>query len=683
MGNVRRSSCALAFAITIALGLGACSGGSNSGDPVGTNPPPPAGTPGDSGCNGSCATAASFLSPDDVRKIIAQAVAEARARNRPATIVVTDRVGNVLAAYRMAGAPRTQKVSSQRGVTGGLENLDIPAEFGAISKALTAVYFSSEGNAFTSRTAGQIVQEHFNPGDLTAASGPLFGVQISNLPCSDINVPFNGVGPSPGPHPAPVGLAADPGGVSLYKAGVPVGAIGVAADETYGLDPDVFDRDFNLDEAIAIAGSFDFAGPLDRRADRITAGGLSLRYSNIEFSELDRNPATAPPFSSLTAADGGLIAIPGYANATVQRGTAFGQPESGVRAATAAEFPPELDAFVVVGPDNVNRFAPRAGTEASGALTAAEVRTIAIEAIKVANRTRAQVRRPLGSQAGETVVITDSNGVVLAILRTRDALVDAIDVTTQKARTAAFFSNPNARNDIIGAAPTPVGYFGADLDFTAGTVDLDVVATARSAASYIQDTQAFLGRSAALTDGSIAFSTRGVGLLERPLYPDGVPNTPPGPLSPPLAEWSIFKTGLQLDLIYNQLAFSIAFYLQQAGLQVRIGGADVEVPTPAGNCTGIDRIANGYTLFPGGFPIYRGNQLVGGIGASGDGSDQSDLVAFLGLSNAAAILNSGINQAPPGIRNDQLSPRNSRLLYVQCPQAPFNNSNEQFVCEGL
>ena len=196
---------ALSLAVALSLALAGCSGGSNTLDPVGTSPPPP--TPGtsDSGCAGQCATASSFLTPDDIRRIIAQAVAEAKAQGRPATIVVSDRVGNVLAAYRMAGAPLTQKVSSERGLVGGLEGLDIPAEFGAISKALTAVYFSSEGNAFTSRTAGQIVQEHFNPGDGTSPSGPLFGVQIANLPCSDINVPFNGTGPSPGPHPAPVG----------------------------------------------------------------------------------------------------------------------------------------------------------------------------------------------------------------------------------------------------------------------------------------------------------------------------------------------------------------------------------------------------------------------------------------------------------------------------------------------
>ena len=135
---------------------------------------------------------------------------------------------------------------------------------------------------------------------------------------------------------------------------------------------------------------------------------------------------------------GGLIAVPAYADAVILRGTAFGQPESGIRADT--EEWPGLDAFVVVDKNNQNRFPPRDGTDGADALTADEVRTIIGEAIKVAHRTRAQVRRPLGSPAGETIVVTDTNGVVLGIGRTRDALVDAIDVTTQKARTAAFFS---------------------------------------------------------------------------------------------------------------------------------------------------------------------------------------------------------------------------------------------------
>jgi uncharacterized protein GlcG (DUF336 family) len=660
--------------------LAACGGSGNSGDDTGSSLPPPTGNS-DSGCFGQCANAQSFLTVADIQKIIAQAVAEAQAIGKPSTIVVVDRVGNVLAAYRMAGAPQTQRISSERGLTGGLEGLDAPAEFAAISKALTGVYFSSEGNGFTSRTAGQIVQEHFDPGDGFAPAGPLFGVQISNLPCSDINVRFSETGiVGAGTHRAPLGLAADPGGISLFKAGVPVGSVGVAADEIYGLDPNAQDRERNIDEQIAFAGAFGFLPPADRRADQITAGGIVLQYTNVSVSELATNPATAPAFSSLGANVGSIIAVPGYANAVISRGMAFGQPESGIRADTT-EYP-GLDAFVVVNDANVNRFPPRDGTDGPNALKKEEVREIVKEALRITFRTRAQVRRPLGSQAGETIVLTDTNGVVLAIARSRDSLVDAIDVTTQKARTAAFFSGSYAAADIQSAAPAV--FFNTAVNTTTKSLALTVKQTI-SAGSLIAPFRAFVGSSTALADGAIAYSERGIGLLSKPLYPDGVPNTQPGPFSPPISQWSLFNPGQELNLTYNRIAQSIAFYYQQLGYTITVGGAPgptfTDVPK---TCTDIPRIPNGYDSFPGGFPIYRNGVLVGGIGASGDGSDQSDLIAFLALANAGARLpGSGIGNAPPAIRNDVLTPQGARILYVQCPQAPFRDSNEQFVCEGL
>ena len=56
-------------------------------------------------------------------------------------------------------------------------------------------------------------------------SGPLFGVQFSQLPCSDLSARL-GDGMI-GPKRSPLGLAADPGGIPLYKNGVVVGGIGV------------------------------------------------------------------------------------------------------------------------------------------------------------------------------------------------------------------------------------------------------------------------------------------------------------------------------------------------------------------------------------------------------------------------------------------------------------------------
>ena len=86
-------------------------------------------------------------------------------------------------------------------------------------------------------------------------------------------------------------------------------------------------------------------------------------------------------------------------------------------------------------------------------------------------------------------------------------------------------------------------------------------------------------------------------------------------------------------------------------------------------------------------PIYRTvagiPRLVGAIGVSGDGVDQDDMIAFLGLSNAAAIVGGGLGQAPVALRADTLNLVGGRLRYVQCPQTPFNGSNQQNVCAGL
>jgi uncharacterized protein GlcG (DUF336 family) len=317
------------------------------------------------------------------------------------------------------------------------------------------------------------------------------------------------------------------------------------------------------------------------------------------------------------------------------------------------------------------------------------VRTIIAEGLKVAHRTRAQVRRPLGSPAGETVVISDTNGVVLGIGRTRDALVDAIDVTTQKARTAAFFSGAYAAGDIQAVGPT--SFFKATVDVANGKVDLTTTSTSNPP-DYIPKFRTFVGSSTALGDGAIAYSERAIGLLSQPLYPSGVPGAPNGPFSLPLTDWSPFKTGLELDLSYTQIALSIAYILNQEGFALTINGNVFPAPSPANpvplpdvrvGCTDIPRLPNGFQLFPGSVPIYRGNKLVGGIGASGDGSDQSDLVAFLALSNGAAALSNSVNQAPNAIRADTLVPLGARLLYVQCPQAPFIDTAAANACEGL
>src|SRR5687768_9708214 len=235
-------------------------------------------------CTGSCATATTNLTVAYLQRVIAQGVAEAQASGMNATIAVVDRVGNVLAVYRM-GDPTTRSVTvttTPNGVSpiaGGLENIRLPVapvpmanidHAAAIAKAVTGAYLSSEGNAFSTRVASQIVQEHFNPGEDFQPAGPLFGVQFSSLACSDLIRSFNGVGPSAGPQRTPLGLSADPGGFPLYKSGTVVGGVGVLADGIYTIDKSILDRDVDMDEAIALAATFNFSAPVDRRANRIT-----------------------------------------------------------------------------------------------------------------------------------------------------------------------------------------------------------------------------------------------------------------------------------------------------------------------------------------------------------------------------------------------------------------------------
>ncbi len=95
-----------------------------------------------------------------------------------------------------------------------------------------------------------------------------------------------------------------------------------------------------------------------------------------------------------------------------------------------------------------------------------------------------------------------------------------------------------------------------------------------------------------------------------------------------------------------------------------------------------NRLANGIQIFPGSVPIYRGNVLIGGIGVSGDGVDQDDMISFLAIDQAASALNDSINNAPVSMRADQLEPRNVRLRFIQCPQAPYLDSDEQQPCDG-
>jgi len=648
----RKTSCVA----IIALVLASCGGGGGGGtSSAGPTPGPP--TPGQTALY--TVPAQEALTVADVQRIIAQGVAEAQARGLPGNFAVVDRVGNVLAIFSMTGANQQLRVpTGPNGSMHDLQGVNVPgAVAGAIAKAVTGAYLSSGGNAFSTRTASQIVQQHFPPSAAAAGleSGPLFGVQFSQLPCSDLAARFNGTTlPNSfiGPKRSPLGLAADPGGFPLYKNGVVVGGIGVMADGLYGFDPEIQDIDQDGEEAIALAASQGFAAPAEIAADRISVDGTTLRFSDATLGDLRTNPAAAPSFATVLTM-GALTSVRGYYDATggVLAGHAYGTEASGIRAATAAEFG-NPDAFVLSDGSGTNRYPIIAGTDGANALSAAEVRAILEEAFKIMSAARAQIRRPLDSRAQVTISVVDTNGRALGIVRSPDAPIFGTDVSLQKARTAMFFSAPFA---------------GAELS---GNPNPDV-------SSRVAAARAFFANPAALT-GQNAFTDRANGNISRPYFPDGELGRPPGPFSQPINEFNPFSTGLQSALIVGNVLQHVTFILT--------GSPDTPAtctanPTPA-------RLANGIQIFPGSVPIYRGNTLVGGIGVSGDGIDQDDMISFLGLYNAAQRV-PAINEAPAAIRADQIvvpvagaAGGGVRLRYVNCPFNPFLGTNEQNVCEG-
>jgi hypothetical protein len=192
--------------------------------------------------------------------------------------------------------------------------------------------------------------------------------------------------------------------------------------------------------------------------------------------------------------------------------------------------------------------------------------------------------------------------------------------------------------------------------------------------AYVDALRGLLGDPTVLM-GATAWSARAIGNLHRPYFPDGIDGTRNGPLSTPFEGWSPFNVGFQLDLVYNQLVKGVLGDLSQGCAGRLPVGATPAAPDP-----GLAALRNGAQIFPGGVPVYKDGQLAGGIGVSGDGVDQDDMIAYLGLSNAAARLANGLGHAPAAMRADQLVPHGTRLRYVQCPQAPFNGSTEQNVC---
>ncbi len=194
------------------------------------------------------------------------------------------------------------------------------------------------------------------------------------------------------------------------------------------------------------------------------------------------------------------------------------------------------------------------------------------QGIAEANGVRAAIRLPLGNRTKMVFAVTDETGAVLGLYRMPDATVFSIDVAVAKARNVAYYDNAallQAIDQVTGVAP--------------GT----------------------------------ALTARTFRYLAQPRFPEGIDGSPPGPFSILNDGGSDFFTGLNTGAPLPASAFQSV-----EGYNAFNPATNFHDPFNPLNQDGV-------VFFPGSMPLYTADgRLVGGLGVSGDGVDQDDVVTF-------------------------------------------------------
>ncbi len=411
----------------------------------------------------------SDMTSSEVSRVIAQAISRAQQIAPQAVIAVVDREGFVLGVWSVDEPPKAseEKAAAQFGV----------AVLDAITKAGTAAFLSSKQNAFTSRTAGFIVQQHFPPGVRNRPNGPLVGVNFSNLSFSKVNrfknphsgyvaaLLTSGANGDPIGGPAPLtGLAGSPGGVPLYRGEKLLGGVGVAG---HTLAPEISPfsiladiqgnpQRYDLDEDVALAGQIGFQPSAQIFGSDVSIDGVRVPYvkGTTRLGKVQPLGSVGKNVLPYTIVDSPVVSYPS---------DDFGGQACEIRAPIIAD--PLIDK------PNKNDPVPK-----KLRLTADDVTRILSQASARAKITRAGIRLPRAKAAQTFITVVSNPGLkdkppaILGTIRTPDATVFSWDVSAQKACTAVFFS-----------------------------------------------------------DDTRAFSSRTVGFLAQQFYPPGIANTAPGP----------------------------------------------------------------------------------------------------------------------------------------------------------
>jgi len=273
---------------------------------------------------------------------------------------------------------------------------------------------------------------------------------------------------------------------------------------------------------------------------------------------------------------------------------------------------------------------------ADGSLSAADVRLQLFQGVQEALKTRAAIRLPMDSAASMVITVTSKTGEVLGQFRMPDSTVFSIDVATAKARNASYYADTTALQPIDQVPGVPAG---------------------------------------------VAFTARTFRYLALPRFPEGIDGNVPAPFSQLNDDPGIDRT--TQVLVFPTLPQQLFIDTVGTGLQVGPAAPARQFQSVLGfnsfnpgtnfhdfRDTGIyvgpgafqNNLLNrnGVVFFPGSSPVYQGPVLAGGLGISGDGVDQDDVVTVAARAGF---------DVPEALRADN--------FFFQGVRLPFHKFNRQ------
>ena len=308
-----------------------------------------------------------------------------------------------------------------------------------------------------------------------------------------------------------------------------------------------------------------------------------------------------------------------------------------------------------------------------GGLTAQDVKRMIDAGVNQANTTRAAIRLKADFRPGATtrmvLAVADTDGNVLGLYRMPDATIFSIDVAVAKARNTAYYADADALLDADRVDFNGDGTFGP-------------VSTA-------------FGQPGDTLPAGTALTNRTFRFLAGPRFPTGVelpgtsvplqPATPLCDQQPTLCNLVGPFSGLRLpginpytaENVINSSPLSFAVYADPNHSSPLFYDAfvrsrnfrdqgDAEVTRQGSNVSQPLANQNGIVFFPGSSPVYvsagGGKLLAGGLGISGDGVDQDDVVTVAAQSGF---------EPPTANRVDQFIVGGVRLPFQKFNRNPF------------